>query len=425
MGRKPKSKPDIEYEVCDLPITSLGGLPVIWDLAEALGLEELFNRNLKVKMRQRGYSEYQMAMAIILTFIAGGESLEDADKIRLDEVVSGSPFPHSTTVGDFLRRFDGEEFTAALDTINDEINRQFLSQAGYDSLTIDADATIIEAGGKKRQGVSMAYNGKMGFQPLMLFAAEPGLLLAKDFRPANVHPGSGITGLLDKALSVIPEGTKLHFRSDSACYDKNVVSYCESNDMSFTIAADMTTALGAEIDSLPGDAWHYFGDKDEEVAQFYYQPAGWSKPYRYIVVRKPKGQDLFGTVYRHHAIVTNQCFGNPDFILKRHRRHAGVENSIKELKSGYGLSLLPCSSYNANHAWFLLGIMAHSLTVILKVLYMAKKWSKNTIKTLRYRLFNLGGVLVRHARKRILKVPRGHPWLRDIFRCRKRILAAI
>ncbi len=43
MGRKPKRKPDIEYEVCDLPITSLGGLPVIWDLAESLGLEELFS----------------------------------------------------------------------------------------------------------------------------------------------------------------------------------------------------------------------------------------------------------------------------------------------------------------------------------------------------------------------------------------------
>lgn len=423
MGRKPKRKPEIEYEVCDLPITSLGGLPVIWDLAEALGLEELFNKNLKVKIRKRGYTEYQMAMAIILTFIAGGESLEDADKIRLDEVVSGSPFPHSTTVGDFLRRFDEEEFISALDTIYDEMNRQFLSQAGYASLTLDADATIIEAGGQKRQGVSMAYNGKVGFQPLMVFATEPGLVLATDFRAANVHPGSGVTGLLDRALSVIPEGTKLHFRSDSACYDKDVVSYCESNDMSFTIAAAMTTALRAEIDCLPGDAWHCFGDKGEEVAQFYYQPSGWSKPYRFVAVRKPKGEDLFGTVYRYHAIVTNQFFGNPDFILKRHRRHANVENSIKELKSGFGLSLLPCSSYNANHAWFLLGIMAHSLTVFLKVLYLAKKWAKNTIKTLRYRLFNLGGVLVRHARKRILKVPSAHPWLMDLFRCRKRILA--
>lgn len=423
MGRKPKRRPEIEYEVCDLPITSLGGLPVIWDLTESLGLEELFTRNLKVKIRQRGYSEYQMAMAIILTFIAGGESLEDADKIRLDEVVSGSPFPHSTTVGDFLRRFDGDEVIAAIDEINDEINRRFLTQADYDSLTLDADATIIEAGGKQRQGVSMAYNGKIGFQPLLLFAAEPGLLLAKDFRPANVHPGAEVISLMERALTVIPEGTKLHFRSDSACYDKAVVSYCESNNMSFTIAADMTTALRAEVESLAGVAWHSCGDKGEEAAQFYYQPSGWTKPYRYIVVRKPKGQDLFGTVYHYHAIVTNQPFGNPDFILKRHRRHANVENSIKELKSGFGLSLLPCSSYNANKVWFLLGTMAHSLIVILKVLYLAAKWAKSTIKTIRYRLFNIGGVLSRHARKKTLKVSRGHPWLKELFRCRKKILA--
>jgi hypothetical protein len=425
MGRKPKSRPEFEYEVCDRPITSLGGLPLIWDLAEALGLEELFDKNLKVKLRRRGYSEYQMAMAIILTFIAGGESLEDADKIRLDEVVSGSLFPHSTTVGDFLRRFEGEEVITAIDEINDEINRQFLTQADYDSLTLDADATIIEAGGKQRQGVSMAFNGKVGFQPLLLFAAEPGLLLAKDFRPANVHPGSEVIALLERALTVIPEGTKLHFRSDSACYNKDVAAWCESNKMSFTIAADMTAPLRAEIDALGEDAWHSFGDKSEEAAQFYYQPTGWSKPYRYIVVRKPKGQDLFGTVYRFHAIVTNQPFGNPDFILKRHRRHANVENSIKELKGGFGLSLLPCSSYNANKVWFILGTMAHSLTVILKVLYLAKKWAKNTIKTLRYRLFNLGGVIVRHARKKVLKVPRTHPWLGDLFQCRKRILADI
>lgn len=423
MGRKPENRPAIEYEACDIPITSMGGLPLIWDLAESFGLEELFTRNLKVKMRNRGYSEYQMAMAIILTFIAGGQSLEDVDKIRLDEVVTGSSFPHSTTVGDFLRRFAEDEVIAAIEAINDEINRLFLAQASYRSLTLDADATIVEAGGKHRQGVSTAYNGKVGFQPLLIFAAEPGLLLAKQFRPANVHPGSGVNELLNKALSIIPEGTLLHFRSDSACYNKDVVQYCETKKISFTIAADITSALRAEFETLSQDAWHSFGDKEEEVAQFYYQPTGWSKPYRYIVTRKVKSQDLFGAVYRYHAIVTNQISGNPDFILKRHRRHATVENSIKELKSGFGLSLLPCSSYNANKVWFLLGIMAHSLAVILKVLHLTKKWAKTTINTLRFRLFHIGGVLVRHARKHILKVPRAHPWLKDLFLCRKRILA--
>jgi len=93
--------------------------------------------------------------------------------------------------------------------------------------------------------------------------------------------------------------------------------------------------------------------------------------------RKPKSRDFFGTVYRDHAVVTNQASGDPDFILDRHRRHAG------------------------------------------KVLYLAGKWAENTIKTLRYRLFNIGGVPARRARKKVLKAPRAHPRLRDSFRCWK------
>lgn len=423
MRRKSPRKPVIEYEVCDLTLSSLGGLPTILELAKSLGLEELFDKNVKVKIRKSGYSEYQMAMAIILTFLAGGESLEDVDKVRLDEVVAGSPFPHSTTAGDFLRRFDSEEVFSAVQQVQDEINRQLLASKNYPSLTLDTDAFIVEAGGKKRKGVAKAYNGKVGFQPFLLFADEPGLLLAHDFRPANIHPGAGATKLLDHALTVIPEGTRLHFRSDSACYNKDVIAYCESKDMTFSIAADLTTALRAEIDSLPEENWRPSGDKGEEVSQLYYQPVGWHKPYRYIVVRKIKGQDMFGITYRFHAFVTNQSQGNPDWLLKRHRRHARVENGIKEIESGFGLSLLPCSDYNANRIWFAFGTIAHSLFISLKVLFLPAKWARSTAKTIRYRLFHIGGVLSRHARKKVLKIPRGHPWLKDLFLCRKRILA--
>lgn len=49
MGPKPKRNRNLDYEVFNLPITSLGGLPVIWDLAESLSFEELLDKNLKVK----------------------------------------------------------------------------------------------------------------------------------------------------------------------------------------------------------------------------------------------------------------------------------------------------------------------------------------------------------------------------------------
>ena len=411
----------IEYELTDMPITALGGLPVVIEAAKALGIDHLFNKYLHIKLRDSGYTEYELAMAVVLTLLAGGESIEDADKIRMDEVVSGKRFPHSTTVGDFLRRFTEEEQFEALTRVEDELNRQLLLQGDYDQLTLDADATIIKAEGKKREGVKKAYNGTTGFQPLLVFAAEPGLLLAHDFRPANVHPGDGAVKLLKHALSVIPEGTNLHFRSDSACYNKDVVTFCESEEMTFTIAADMTAPLLAAIDELPDDAWHPL-DKGGEVAQVYYQPQKWLRPYRFIVARKVKRQDMFGAVYRYRAVVTNIERGNPDWILKRHRRHANVENGIKELKSGFSLSLIPCLAYHANRAWFHLGVIAHNLFMAIKLLFLPAKWASCTIKTVRWRLINIGGVMVCHARRRALKISRSHPWHRDFFRLRKRIL---
>jgi hypothetical protein len=411
----------IEYELTDQPITALGGLPVVIEAAKALGIDHLIKENLRIKLRDNGYSEYELAMAVILTLLAGGESIEDADKIRMDEVVSGKRFPHSTTIGDFLRRFTEEEQFEALTRVEDELNRQLLLKGDYDQLTLDVDATIIKAEGKKRQGVKKAFDGTTGFQPLLVFAAEPGLLLAHDFRSANVYPGDGAVELLKHAQALIPKGTRLHLRSDSACYNKDVVAFCESQAMTFTIAADMTAPLLAAIDELPEDAWHPL-DKGGEVAQVYYQPQKWLRPYRFIVVRKPKSRDMFGTVYTYRAVVTNLERGNPQWILQRHRRHANVENGIKELKSGFSLSVMPCLVYRANRAWFHLGVIAHNLFMAIKLLFLSSKWASSTIKTVRWRLINIGGVMVHHARRRVLKISRSHPWHKDFLRLRRRIL---
>ena len=410
-----------EYELTDKPITGMGGLPVFWAAAKKLGLEELFTEHLNIKLRNRGYTESELSMAIILTLMAGGESLEDVDKIRMDEVVSGGRFPHSTTVGDFLRRFEDEEMLDAIARVKDAMSESILDACGYDRLTLDIDATTIKAEGKNREGTGMSYDGVTGYQVLAVFAAEPGLLLAEDLRPANTHPGSGALPLLERALRVIPEGTTLHMRSDSACYSKDVVQWNESHKITFTITADMTAPLQRAIEALPDDAWHSISST-EDAANLSYQPTGWPKPYRFIAVRKRKGTDLFGVVYSYRAFVTNILRGKPELLVRRHRRHANVENGIKELKSGFSLSVMPCSAFHANRAWFHLGSIAHNLFVAVKVLFMPCAWAHHTIKTIRYRLIHIGGVLVHHARRLVVKISRMHPWWKDFIRLKKRII---
>ena len=49
----------IEYELTDLPITALGGLPVVIEAAKALSIDHLFNKYLHIKLRDNGYTEYK------------------------------------------------------------------------------------------------------------------------------------------------------------------------------------------------------------------------------------------------------------------------------------------------------------------------------------------------------------------------------
>ena len=44
-----------------------------------------------------------------------------------------------------------------------------------------------------------------------------------------------------------------------------------------------------------------------------------------------------------------------------HRRHAEIENAIRDLKYGVGLNRLPSGRFAANAAWLAAQVMAHNL----------------------------------------------------------------
>jgi hypothetical protein len=64
-------------------MTGLAGLPVYLDLPHMMGLPERIGRHLQVK--QRGWTDAQMVLALMLLNIAGGDCVEDLGKIRQDE----------------------------------------------------------------------------------------------------------------------------------------------------------------------------------------------------------------------------------------------------------------------------------------------------------------------------------------------------
>jgi hypothetical protein len=72
-----------EEEKHDTGMTGLAGLPVYLDLMKAMGLPELIGSRLQVK--QRGWTDAQMVSSLILLNLAGGDCVEDLERVQKDE----------------------------------------------------------------------------------------------------------------------------------------------------------------------------------------------------------------------------------------------------------------------------------------------------------------------------------------------------
>ena len=86
-------------------------------------------------------------------------------------------------------------------------------------------------------------------------------------------------------------------------------------------------------------------------------------PARLIVRRvkpTPGSQLALFARYSYHAFITYRD-GETLELEADHRRHAEVENAIRDLKYGVGLNHMPSGRFAANGAWLAVQVMAHNL----------------------------------------------------------------
>ena len=130
-----------------------------------------------------------------------------------------------------------------------------------------------------------------------------------------------------------------------------------------------------------------------------------------LIVRRvqptPGSQLALFVDYSYHAFITDRA-GETLELEADHRRHAEIENAIRDLKYGVGLNHLPSGRFAANAAWLAVQVIAHNLA----------RWTARlglgegivTTRTLRRRYFALAGRLTHSARRWTLHLPRRWPW---------------
>ena len=208
-----------------------------------------------------------------------------------------------------------------------------------------------------------------------------------------------------------------------------MVRVCRQQKVRFSITVRLRQSLRNLIEAIPEADWKpisYWMDGGADVAETTctpFQAEADAAPVRLIVRRvkpAPGSQLALFATYSYHGFITDRD-GETLELEADHRRHAEIENAIRDLKYGVGLNHLPSGRFAANGAWLAVQVMAHNLARWTARIGLGEQIV--TTKTLRRRCFSLAGRLTRSARRLTLHLPRRWPWEEQFSRALARLRA--
>jgi hypothetical protein len=393
----------------DESLTAHGGLAVYGEYILAMGVGGLIDHELPRPGSAAGYNPSAHILPLVLMLAGGGRTLEDLRVLRGDgglrSLLRLNEMPSSDATGDWLRRMGAEESggLAGLQRVNRSVFRRLLRNDGRTNYTLDIDATQIVA--EKREA-RYTYKGEKGYMPLVGHIGETGLVIGYEFREGNAAPAAGNLEFLQACERNMPKGKKITaMRADSAAYQAAIFNYCEETDKVFAIGADQDAAVKAAIAAIPESEWKPF--RDGEIAETIHCMNKTNKAFRLIVMRRLLEPDLFEdkSPYRYHAIASNRENEDAAATMEWYsRRGDNSENRIKDLKIGFGMEYMPCGSFQANAMFFSIGVLTYNLYLGFRTDALGSGWERSQVQTVRWRLFQTAGKIVRHGRQMLLKI---------------------
>ena len=299
--------------------------------------------------------------------------------------------------------------------------------------TIDLDSTICETYGLAKEGARHhGYTGKLGYHPLLAVAAGTGDVLMSRLREGRANTARGAGHFLRETVGRVRYAGvrgQLTVRVDSGFYAHAIVAVCRKMDVRYSITIRQHKSLRNLIETIPEADWTpipYWMDGAADVAETTYIPfqnEPDAAPVRLIVRRvkpTPGSQLALFASYSYHGLITDRD-GETLELEADHRRHAEIENAIRDLKYGVGLNHLPSGRFAANAAWLAVQAMAHNLARWTARIGLGEQVVAT--KTLRRRFFALAGRLTRSARCLTLHLPKRWPWEAQFSRALARLRA--
>jgi hypothetical protein len=389
-------------------MTAFGGTFLVGSLIERIGLIDLLDQTLTVK-RKTALSTPKMITALVYLLFIGLERLNHIVHIAEDQMILRllgiARMPVQSTfwrlINKSLHKHNERQFQNVISVLRERV--WTLSNVKATKYEINTDTTPLIAYGNQ-DGAKVGYcpkdRGAKCFKPIISSLSQTGEIIYAQQRKGDRIGGLEIAKHLKRLFIKVPADAQRIWRADSEFYCKEAVMICEQQDVNFVISVRKT----APIMQFIRDANWTKSKLCDGLTEFYYQPIGWARKYRFIVARYEKKQDeqteLFeDTKYKYRAFVTDM--DDPMYkIVKEYDGRAGIENLIEEAKNQIGFSKIPGKNFTANSLFLQIVVLSFNLCRYLQLFGRSEngEYQNEEIKTIRHKTIFISAKIADHAR---------------------------
>jgi hypothetical protein len=412
-------------------LTRFGGSGLIRRFFKRHRVKEEFEERVTIEARRKSkYTIGDMLISCLYGMWLGYPRPGHMEVLSTDKVfqkVAGLfAFPVQSTISRFLSSLR-VAVSREIASFNFDLLMKFRDDfRGWKTITLDLDSHVTPVyGNQQRAGVG--YNpkkkGRKSYHPLFCFVGETRDYIGGVLRNGKHHTSYHAVAFLRGLIKGLPRHIEtIRVRADSGFFSRDMISFLIKKTIEFYIVVPMQPWVQRKIRHM--GQWKDVGSGVETGGCDYVFTK--DTTLRMVVVRQrvktgrsPRKQlTLLNTghlSYDYQVILTNSGREGEE-VWSYYNKRACCENFIKEGIYGFGLDKGVSHTYGGNCSWFELLMLAYNLMNFFKQEVLHQGKVKQTIQTIRDRLFLIPGRLVATSRRRVLKLETTWRISRNIWR---------
>jgi hypothetical protein len=413
----------------DGTLTGVAGLAPFGVFLRRMGLDRVLDSFNDLKSGSRVVYPMGAQLRLLLDAAAVGEhrvfGIESLGSDPLFVHLAGGSVPSIDTVYRDLCRMD-DFALAKLELVVADQGLAEVRALRLDRVHLDVDTTVEPLFGHQEgalPGPNPRYHGRPSYHPLLAVVAETETCVGAVLRPGDRGLGGNdarsLRTYVDRVRAAVGMDADLVVRIDAGGDCAEFFEEISGAGAHFLVKARLTADLLGAVahhstwTTVDSDA---DGRPLRQVAEIEFARKEWRERglrVRVIAVRsleRDVGKQVYlweDLEYTTHVVLTNDFGQAADDVARDYDGRAQVETIIAELKGALGIGKVPSQTFDANHAAFLIKLLAHNLLRrYARLIAAPPTWR---LPWLRRAFMRVPGRLVRSGRQWTLRLPPESP----------------